>query len=169
MNVQPSHRRHNLSVPLLQGLRELAQHAVVTPATRRVERGATNRQGRRVTLARMFRPTPHPPTEPPAAAIYRLRQRHGLSYRDLARRIETRGRGVLDHGQIHRIEHGGGYTSASLALIADAFGVPIAALFADDTLAPLWALPEPERARALAKVTDYCADLGAAYSVRRNT
>jgi transcriptional regulator with XRE-family HTH domain len=115
----------------------------------------------------MFTPSIRPPILLPGAAIYRLRQAQDLSYRDLASRIERSHGRRLDHAQIYRIEHGGGYSRPALEQIAAGLRVQVADLFIDPRLAPLATLDATLRAEAERKVAEYVADLLAAYRGRQ--
>lgn len=172
----PTHRPHYLDHQRItvhqgplksrQGHRPADWHIhVATSATLRVGPGATCTGPTTVTMSRMFRPASTPPTAAPAAAIYRLRQYHDLSYRELAHRIQRAGHN-LDHANIYRIEHGAAYTSQSLAAIAAGLQVAVTDLFTDPRLAPLATLAPADRAEAEAKVSAYVADLLLAYRAR---
>jgi transcriptional regulator with XRE-family HTH domain len=98
----------------------------------------------------------------PGAAISALRRAQGLSYRELAARIERHGE-TVDHTHLYRIEtEGANVTAAVLARIARGLGVAPADLWIDPRLAPLATLPDDTRAVAEAKVAVYVADLVAA-------
>ena len=107
------------------------------------------------------------PTAPPGATIYALRRAQGLSLDELCARIALHG-GTINKATISRIERAlANPTAEVLEQIAKGLSVQPADLWCQPTLAPVLALPMPERAEALEKVATYVSDIAAAYRVHR--
>lgn len=93
---------------------------------------------------------PYAITEAPGSTIYRLRQAHGWSQRELAEKCHPE----IDHTTIRRLELNQGFTQDTLERVAKALGVRVGDLFLPPELSEWAALPEQIKQRLAESIQD---------------